>query len=447
MPGPGALTRRQFRVALPREPVELCHHQAVAVRVGPAALELDRVVALVVDVGALGQDLGDAGGEAVGHEVAVSEGVLDRVGHVGRARLALVEVVGVAFDVAGRGRRQADVDRVEVGERRLPRAVDRAMALVRDHDVEVTGGVLVHAADHGLEERDGDLLLLPGRAGTEPVAGIRREDVLDRLQSLQGELVAVHQEQHLLDPAGLQEAFQVQADQVGLAGAGGKLNQEAALAELECVIEGAHRLGLIGPHGAGFALADVVLGDLDGGERPARRAHLHEPFQVAAREEAGDLTCVLVPVVPEVGQLAVGEEDERGAERLRVGQRLLLGDVGIDGVLLGLDHGQRAATLVVEDVVGAAVRAVTGRRVDFGSDHRLVGRVPVGLSQQLVYLDAGVRLALTLGHTTTSPRVFVRTSIPLPSTFATTPSWDLPFRPCRAAPDRRRHAPASSPSG
>ena len=127
------------------------------------------------------------------------------------------------------------------------------------------------------------------------------------------------------------------------------------------MVEGAHRLGLIGPHGAGLALADVVLGDLDGGEGLARRAHLHEPFQVAAGEEAGDLACVLVPVVPEVGQLAVGEEDERRAEGLRVGQRLPLGDVGIDGVLLGLDHGQRAPALVVEDVVGAAVRAVTGR--------------------------------------------------------------------------------------
>ena len=86
------------------------------------------------------------------------------------------------------------------------------------------------------------------------------------------------------------------------------------------------------------------------------------------------------------------------AERLRVGQSLLLGDVGIDGVLLGFDHGQGAPALVVEDVVGAAVRAVIGRGVDLGPDHRLVGRVPARLSQQLVYLDAGVRLALRLGH-------------------------------------------------
>ena len=207
-------------------------------------------------------------------------------------------------------------------------------------------------------------------------------------KSLQGELVAVHQEQHLLDPAGLEEPFEVQADQVGLAGAGGKLDQEAALAQLEAVVEGAHRLGLIRPYVAGLALAGVVLGDLDGGERLARRAHLHEPFQVAAGEEAGDLACVLVSVVPEVGQFAVGEENERRAECLRVGQRLLLGDIGIDGVLLGFDHGQRAAALVVEDVVGAAVRAVIGRGVDLGPDHRLVGRVPAGLSQQLVYLDA-----------------------------------------------------------
>ena len=180
----------------PREAVELSHHQAVALHVRPAALELDRVVVLVVDVGPFGQELGDAGGEAVRHEVAVAKRVLDRVGDIGRARLALVEVVGVALDVAGGGRGQADVDRVEAGQRRLPRAVDRAVALVGDHDVEVACGVLVHAADHGLEQCDGDLLLLSRRAGAQPEAGIRRQDVLNRLERLQGELVAVHQEQH-----------------------------------------------------------------------------------------------------------------------------------------------------------------------------------------------------------------------------------------------------------
>ena len=88
----GTLAGRQLLVGLPREAVELSDHQAVALHVRPAALELDRVVVLVVDVGPFGQELSDAGGESVGHEVAVSEGVLDRVGDVGRARLALVEV-------------------------------------------------------------------------------------------------------------------------------------------------------------------------------------------------------------------------------------------------------------------------------------------------------------------------------------------------------------------
>ena len=75
---------------------------------------------------------------------------------------------------------------------------------------------------------------------------------------------------------------------------------------------------------------------------------------VAAREEAGDGAGVVVLVVPEVRELAVGQEDERCTERLCIGERLLLGDVGVDCVSLGLDHGKRSASLVVEDVVGSA---------------------------------------------------------------------------------------------
>ena len=73
-------------------------------------------------------------------------------------------------------------------------------------------------------------------------------------------------------------------------------------------------------------------------------------------EVAGDGTRVVVLVVPEVRKLAVGQEDERCTKRLRVGERLLLCDIGVDGVSLGLDHGKRTASLVVEDVVGTTAR-------------------------------------------------------------------------------------------
>ena len=70
------LAGRQFRIALPGKPVELLHHQAVGLFVGPGAFELDGVVVLVVEIGPLGDDLGDARGEAVGYEVFLVEGVL-----------------------------------------------------------------------------------------------------------------------------------------------------------------------------------------------------------------------------------------------------------------------------------------------------------------------------------------------------------------------------------
>ena len=173
-------------------------------------------------------------------------------------------------------------------------------------------------------------------------------------RGLLGELVAVRQEEDSLGPAGLQESLQVEADEVGLAGTGRQLDQEAPPAELQRVVERLHRLGLVGPHRARLPLADVVLRDFDGGERPARLPRLHHALEVPLREEAGDGAGVVVLVVPEVGQLPVGEKDEGRFERLGVGQGLLLRHVGVDGVSLGLDDGERAAALVVEDVVGAA---------------------------------------------------------------------------------------------
>ena len=59
-------------------PVELPHHQTVGLFVGPETLELDGVVVLVVEVGPFGEDLRDARGEAIGHEVSVAECLLDR---------------------------------------------------------------------------------------------------------------------------------------------------------------------------------------------------------------------------------------------------------------------------------------------------------------------------------------------------------------------------------
>ena len=71
---------------------------------------------------------------------------------------------------------------------------------------------------------------------------------------------------------------------------------------------------------------------------------------------------------------------------LGVGQRLLLGDVGLDRLALGLDDGQRPAVLVEQHVIGAA-NACDGM---LGDDLSLVRRVPAGLPQHVVYQDPGV---------------------------------------------------------
>ena len=201
-----------------------------------------------------------------------------------------------------------------------------------------------------------DLLLLARGAGSQPIARVCGKQILDGFERLPRELVAVHQDEHAFHPSGLEEAFQVEADEVGLAGSGRQLDQESALAELQCMVEGAHGLGLVRTHGARLTLADVVLRNFDGRQRLAAGAHLDHALQVATREEAGDGARVVVLVVPEVRELAVGQENERCTERFRVGERLLLGDIGVDGVSLGLDYGKRTASLVVEDIVGTAAR-------------------------------------------------------------------------------------------
>ena len=54
--GADLLPRCQFLVVLPGQSIELLHHLAVGVFVGPLALELGWIVGLVVDLGALGQE-------------------------------------------------------------------------------------------------------------------------------------------------------------------------------------------------------------------------------------------------------------------------------------------------------------------------------------------------------------------------------------------------------
>ena len=83
------------------------------------------------------------------------------------------------------------------------------MAFVGDHHVEVTGGIFVGAADHGLEQGYRDLLFLARGPGPQPIARVRGKEILDSSERLPGKLVAVHEHEDALRPTGLEEALQL----------------------------------------------------------------------------------------------------------------------------------------------------------------------------------------------------------------------------------------------
>jgi hypothetical protein len=118
------------------------------------------------------------------------------------------------------------------------------------------------------------------------------------------------------------------------------------------VVDGAKAVLLIVAELASLALTLVVFRNRDGGEGGALAAKITETLKIAAGEEGGDRAGVGDTVIPEVDQLAVGEKDEGSVELLGVGKRLVFGGVGVDGLLLGLNDGERAALLVEEHVVG-----------------------------------------------------------------------------------------------
>jgi hypothetical protein len=92
------------------------------------------------------------------------------------------------------------------------------------------------------------------------------------------------------------------------------------------------------------------------GQRLALRAHMHQPLKIPPGEKRVDDAGIVILVVPEVDQFAVGQEDEGGADLLGVRQRLLLCDIGLNGLPLGFDDGQRPAALVQQDIIGAPGR-------------------------------------------------------------------------------------------
>jgi hypothetical protein len=233
------------------------------------------------------------------------------------AVVALVELVGVAVNVPRRRRRQPDVEGVEERQRRLPRPINRAVAFVRDHDVKIPARKLAVAADHRLQQADGDLLLLHGHARLQPIAAVLRAEVLQRGDGLLRQLLPIHQEQQPLGPVRLEHPLRLQADDVRLARAGGQFHQEPPLAQFHRHVHRPHQILLVRPRDADRAGPQEVLGNDDGRQWLPLFPQVHQPFQVAPGEDSADDPGVVVFVVPEVGDVAVRQENERRPHALR----------------------------------------------------------------------------------------------------------------------------------
>ena len=192
--GTDILTGSQFLIAFPGQPVKFFHHQAVCFFVCPLPFELGRVIMFFIDIRAPGNDLGNSGSEFIRRQVVGGKSILYPVGKIRLARFAVIKFIGIVVDIAGRGGGQPDVQRVEVGQRRLPGAVNGTMTFIHNHNIEIPAGIILAAADHGLEQRHGDLFFLPHHAGSQPVAAVlTAEQILNGFQHLFGKLFAIDQ--------------------------------------------------------------------------------------------------------------------------------------------------------------------------------------------------------------------------------------------------------------
>ena len=78
------------------------------------------------------------------------------------------------------------------------------------------------------------------------------------------EVVAIDEEEDAFDLAGLDETFDLLADDIGLAGAGGEFGEEAAFAQFDGAVDGAQAGGLVIAEAEGFAVGLIELGYRNG---------------------------------------------------------------------------------------------------------------------------------------------------------------------------------------
>ena len=144
------------------------------------------------------------------------------------------------------GRGEAELDTVEVAEHAAPLAVDRAVALVGDDEVEVAGGEPAVLRDHGLEGRDGDALrAVEAAPRAKDVAGVVAEVVGEGVLGLGGEGDPVHEEEDPGDRPRLEEALDERGRGAGLAGPRRHLDEELPASVRHLVREGLDAIDLV----------------------------------------------------------------------------------------------------------------------------------------------------------------------------------------------------------
>ena len=283
-------------------------------------------------------------------------------GRGGEAELVADEVVEDGAGVAADGAVGfVGNDQVEIGRREEPLVlvVEEQRLHRGDDDFRPPPVVAVLLVDHRL------------KVGGQQ----RREGLLGLILQFE----AIHQKQHAPGIAGTEEELDDGGGGEGLAGAGGHLEQEAVFAVLHGPLQGVNGLQLIGPQETQFvgldvagalglvaprrfglvvrALGqhDVVVADLvlDEALRVGRDLLVadHRVRRREGRNEVG----VAALQVPEVVQVAVGEDDEAAVLGLGVFAGLLLADERVLVLRFGLKDDEREAFGVEQQEVDEAL--------------------------------------------------------------------------------------------
>jgi hypothetical protein len=142
---------------------------------------------------------------------------------------------------------------------------------------------------------------------------------------LLGKLVPVDEKEDTFSAPCAYQPFQVKTDQIGFAGACREFNEKPALAELYCSIESPHRFLLIIPNRSASPPGERN----DQGFRSLQAACASFAFPPDVRDR----------VARKTSSRPVRQEYKGFIELLRIRERLLFGDIGIESPFFGFNHG------------------------------------------------------------------------------------------------------------